>query len=162
MLLGEPVGSPLGYYINILLGFAICNYFGTREGYLVGFYLVILAGLMIGTGEGYLVGLSLGLPLGSPLDSKNHGADLSGMLLDTPLGFWFGSEMLWGVGIYCVPTSGAFIISKINSVRYFQLLEFPTLSLSLTWLIHNFEGIRRADEIASIVSIPFILGMDDD
>ena len=71
---------------------------------------------MIGTGEGYLVGLPLGLPLGSPLNYPNLGADMPSMLMGTPLGLWFFSDMVWWVGIYCVPSSGSFIASKMNSV----------------------------------------------
>ena len=59
MVLGAPVGYPLGYYINILLGLAFFNSLGTWEGSLVVVSLVPLVGLIIGTGEGYLVGLSL-------------------------------------------------------------------------------------------------------
>ena len=51
----------------MLLGLVLFNSFGTREGYLVGFSLGTLVGLMIVTREVYLVGLSLVLPLGYPL-----------------------------------------------------------------------------------------------
>ena len=99
---------------------------------------------MIGTLYGSLVGLSRGLPLGSPLESQNSGADLHDTLMGTPIGLWFGSEAVsclnyyprlmdfheatcWAVRISCIPTSEAFITSKINSVRYFQLMELPNL-----------------------------------
>ena len=52
-VMGAPIGSPLGYYINMLLGLELCNYFVTREGYLVGVSLGTIYGLMIVTGEGY-------------------------------------------------------------------------------------------------------------
>ena len=94
-----------------------------------------MVGLMIGTGEGYLVGLSLGFTLGSPLKSPNHGAELPGMLLVATLRLWFGSELVrcsccchhltderkanfWGLGIYCITTSGDLITYNKNSVRY--------------------------------------------
>ena len=96
--MGELVGYPLGYSIKMLLGLALGNYFGTREGYLVGVSLGTLHGLMIVTGEGYLVGLPLVIPLGPQIEYKNPGADLPGMLLGTPLGLWFGSEV---VRCYC-------------------------------------------------------------
>ena len=101
------------------------------------FSLVTLAGLIIGTGEGSLIGLSLGLPLGSPLESTNTGADMPGTLLGAPPGLWFEFDVVWGVGISCLPLSGAFITSTMNSVRYLQLVELLTLSLSHTWLIPN-------------------------
>ena len=37
MVMGSSVGSPFGYYINMLLGLALENYFRTWEGYLVVF-----------------------------------------------------------------------------------------------------------------------------
>ena len=106
----------------MFLGLALCNYFGTREGSLVGVSLGLLDGLMIGTGEVYLVGLSLELPLGFPFEYKNPGAELSGILMGVPIGFWFDSEAsrclcycrrlmdyhedtCWGVGISCVSPS---------------------------------------------------------
>ena len=64
MVLGAPVGYPLGYYINMLLGLELCNFFGIWEVSLVVVSPGTLVGLTIGTGEGYLVGLSLGIPLG--------------------------------------------------------------------------------------------------
>ena len=67
--------------------------FGTCEGYLVGFSLDTLVGLMIFIEEGLLIGLSLGLPLGYPLQSLNYGADLPVTLLVAHLGLWFFSKM---------------------------------------------------------------------
>ena len=96
---------------------------------MVGFSLGPMAGFVIGTLEVYLVGLSLGFPLGYPLDYPNTGAELSGTLLFAPLRLWFFSDVIWGVGISFVPPYGYFIASKMNSVRYFQLMEFLTLSL---------------------------------
>ena len=82
----------------MLLFWALENYFGTWEGYLVSVSLGKLAVLMIGTGEGCLVGLSLRLPLVSPLESPNPGADsvylfvsLNGMVLGMSLGNRIGS-----------------------------------------------------------------------
>ena len=94
MVLGAPVGYPLGYSINMLLVLELENAFDTWEGSLVGVSLVVLYGLMIGTGEGYVVGLSLVIPLGYPLESPNTGAELSGTLLEAPLGLWFVSEVV--------------------------------------------------------------------
>ena len=147
MVLGAPVGYPLRYSINIFLAwnFAIHLVHGKDLWF------------MIGTGEGYLVGLSLGLPLGSPLDSPNPVSELPDTLLGAPLGLWFGSEVarclcyfqrlmdlhednFWGVGISCVPTSGYSIASKINSVKYFQLMELLKLSLLPTCLIPTSGG----------------------
>ena len=71
---------------------------------------------MIGTGEGYLVGLPLGLPLGSPLNYPNLGADMPSILMGVPLGLWFGSDMVWWLGIYFAPSSRYLITSKMNSV----------------------------------------------
>ena len=114
-----PVGSPLGYFIIIFLGLALFNSFGTQEEYLVIVSLVILTGLIICAVEGSLVVLSLVIPLGYLLEYPNPGADLYGTLLGAAIGLWFGSDVVWGVGISCVPTSGAFITSKMNSVSYF-------------------------------------------
>ena len=68
----------------------------------------------------------------------------------------------WGVGISCFAPSGTFITSKMNSVRYLQLLELLTLSLSSTWLISSSGGRLRCAEIASTGSMTFRLDMDDD
>ena len=73
MVMVAPVGSPLGYSINMLLGMALFNYFVTWEGYLVGVSFGPLDRFMIVTGKVYLVGLSLGLPLGYQLESPNPG-----------------------------------------------------------------------------------------
>ena len=152
MMMVAPIGYPLEDSISILLGLALGNYFDAWEGYFVGFSLVSLAELVIGDVEVYLVGLSLVLPLGSPLESPNPGADFTGMLIGELLGLWFGYEVcryscfchrlmdfleanFWGVGVYCVPPSGPPITSNINSVIYCQLLEFLTLALSPIWLI---------------------------
>ena len=86
MVMGPLDGYLIVCIINMFLGFAPCNYFGTWEGYLVGISLDRLAGLMIGTGEGSLVGLSLGPPLISPLESTNTEANIPGTLLGAPLG----------------------------------------------------------------------------
>ena len=96
---------------------------------MVGLSLGPMAGLMIGAGEGSVVGLSLVFPLGYPLDSPNPGSELSGTLLVAYLGLWFFYDVIWGVGISCVPPYGSFIASKMNSVRYCQLMEFLNLSL---------------------------------
>ena len=63
MVMLAPIGYPLGYLINMLLGLALENYFGIREVYLVGVSLDTLYGLMIGTVEGPVVGLSLRLSI---------------------------------------------------------------------------------------------------
>ena len=162
MVLVTPVGYPLGYYINVLLVLALFDSFGIWEGYLVGFSLGILSGLMIFTGEVYLVGLSLVLLLRSPLDSPNPITELTVMLLGAPLGMWFVSYMVLGVGISCVPPSGYVITYKMNSVKCCQLLELITLSLSPTWLITNYVGILIAAELASTECIPFALVIDYD
>ena len=46
----------------------------------------------------------------------------------------------WGVGISCVPPYRSFIIFKMNSAKYFQLLDLLTLSLSTTRLIPTSGG----------------------
>ena len=96
------------------------------------------------------------------------------MLLGTPLVLWFGSEVVsflccchrlvdfhedtfWGVGIYY-----AYIISEMNLVRYFQLMETLTFSLLFTWLVPTFGGSQRASERDSFVSMHFILGIYED
>ena len=140
MVLGSLVGFPLGYPINMLLGLSLFNSFGIWEGYLVEVSINTLVGLMIGTGERSLVVLSLELPRVSPLESPNPGADLSGTLLGSPLGLWFGSEVFWEVGISCVPPYGALITYKMTSVRYFQLQELLNLSLSPTLMISTSGG----------------------
>ena len=139
--------------------------------------LVAFVGYILRYSINMFLGLSLVLPLGSPLDSPNTGADMHSKFLGTPLGLYFGSEVsrcmcycrclmdfhkatCWVVFISCVPSYGAFITSKINSVRYFQLMELITLSLSPTWLIPTYGGMWRADEIASTESIPFTLVMN--
>ena len=58
----------------MLLGLLLGNYFVPVELSLVGVSLVIVGGLKFCTGEGSLDVLSLGLPLGSPLESPNTGA----------------------------------------------------------------------------------------
>ena len=113
----------------MLLGFEFDSYFGTWEGSLVLFLLDTLAGLIIDTKEGYLVDLSLELPLESPIEPPNPGADLPDTLPGAPLGLCFVSNMVWVEGISCIPPSGAFITSKMNSVKYYKFLEFLTLSL---------------------------------
>ena len=62
------------------------------------------------------------------------------MMMGAPLELWFGFDMVWGVGISCIPPSGDFITSEINAVRYLQLLELLTLALSPTWLIPSSGG----------------------
>ena len=96
LVLVEPVGYSLGYSIGMLLDLSLRNYFGPLERYLVGVSLGPLPGLMIVNREGSLVGLILRLPLGSPHESLNPGAELSGTLLYSPLGLWFGSCAVWG------------------------------------------------------------------
>ena len=49
MGLVAPVGYSLGYSINMLLGLALCNYFGTWKGSLVGVSIGPLNGLIIDT-----------------------------------------------------------------------------------------------------------------
>ena len=127
-------GSVLGWVLVFKIGLSddmvLVSYVGYILGYSINMFLV----------------LSLGLTLGSPLDSPNAVADLPGKFLGTPLGLCFGSEAsrclcyscwlmdfhkatCWVVFIYCVPSYGYFITSKINSVRYCQLMELLTLSL---------------------------------
>ena len=77
-----------------------------------------LDGFIIGAGKGCLVGLSLVLPLGSPLDSQNPVSDIPVTLMVAPLGLCFGSDIVWGLGISCVPPSGYFITSKMSSISY--------------------------------------------
>ena len=144
IVMGAPAGYPLGCFIKIYICLTLWNSFSTCEGYLVVVSIVSLSGLMIRTIEGYLVGLSLQVPLRSPLESQNPGSEMPGTLLVAPIGLWFFSELFrclcyccrlinfceatrWGVVISCVPNSGAFITSKMNSVRYLQVLEFITL-----------------------------------
>ena len=67
MVLVAPFGYLLEYSIKMLLGLALDNYFGTREGYLVGVSPDTMDGLMIGNVEVYSVGLSLVLPLVSQI-----------------------------------------------------------------------------------------------
>ena len=50
----------------------------------------------------------------------------------------------------------------MNSVRYCQLLEFLTLSLSPNLVIPSSGGRLRAAELASSGSMPFTLGMGED
>ena len=85
---------------------------------MVGVSLGPLPALRTGTGEISMVDLSLGLPLGSQLEYPNTGADPPRTLMGAPLGLWFGSDMVWGLGISCVPTSGALIKYNKNLVRY--------------------------------------------
>ena len=111
--------------------------------------------------EGSLVGLWLGLSIGSPLESPNPGAVLPVMLLRhllgcgldlKQLGVSFSSFASWiavnllarggGVCIYCVPPSGFIITYNMNSVRYFQLIEFLTLELSHTWLVTFWREVK--------------------
>ena len=177
--MGAPVGSPLGYSIKMFLGLELCYQFFTWEVYLVEVSLGRLSGSMIGTGEGYLVGLSLVLPLRSSLEPLNPGAQLPGTLLVAPSGLWFGYEVrrcmcsclrlldfheanFWEVRISCVSLSGDFITSKNKSVRYCQLMQLLTLSLSPTQLIPTYGGRSRAAELDSTGSILFTLGMDED
>ena len=76
----------------MFIRFALGNSFGTWVGYLVGVSLVKMGGLLIGTGELFLVGLSMVFTLGYLLESPNPGSVLPGTLIETPIGFWFGSE----------------------------------------------------------------------
>ena len=121
----------------------------------------------------------MGVTLVYPLESPNPGAGLPDMLLGAPLGLWFGSEAVmcwcfyrcvtyfrkdtwWGVGIYCVPPSGALITSNMNSLRYLQILDFLTLVLLPNLLILSSGGRWRAAEIDSYGSMPLTLGTDKD
>ena len=158
-MLRVSVGYPLGYSINMFLGLALGNYFGPLEGYLVGVSIVPLYVLMIVTGEEYFVVLILVIPRVSQLEAPNPIAELPGTLMDAPLGLWFLSCAVWGVGISCVPPYGDLITSNMTSVRYCQLLEFLTLALSTTWLISSSGWRLRAAELASSGSIPFTLGI---
>ena len=67
-----------------------------------------------------------------------------------------------GVGIFCLPPYGALITYNMNSVRYFQLIYFLTLSLTPLWLIPYSIGRFIAAGIASSGSMPFTLIMDED
>ena len=87
------------------------------------------AGSPLGYSIGMLLGLSLGLLLGSSYDFPNTGYEMSGTLLGAHIGLWFGSDVVGGVGIYCISHSRSFITSKMNPVRYCQLLELLNLSL---------------------------------
>ena len=138
-------GSELGWYVGFKLGFSVDMVPGAHVvsplGYSINMLLVLAIENSFGTWEGYLVGDSLGLPFISPLDSPNHLADLPGTLLVTPLGLWFGSDVVGGgVVISYVPPSGAFITSIMNAVRSFQLMELLTLFISATWLIPTSGG----------------------
>ena len=81
---------------------------------MVGVSLGTLGVLIIGTAEVSLVGLSLGLSLGSPLEYKNTGYVLPGMLIGAPFSLWFGSEAVR----YCYPPPPAapWIAAKILTV----------------------------------------------
>ena len=57
IVLGETVGSPLVYSINMLLGLVIFNYFCTWGIYLLGVSLGIMAIFIFVTGGLSLVGL---------------------------------------------------------------------------------------------------------
>ena len=133
---------------------------------------------MIGIGEGSLVVLSLRITLVSPHESLIPRDKLPSTLMGAPLGLWFGSgsvrflccclrlidchkDTCWGVCISCVPSSGTFVTSKMNSVKYYQLMELPTLSLSPTWLIPTSVEKLRAAELSSTGFISFTLCMDD-
>ena len=63
--------------------------------------------------------------------------------------YYYGSTCV-GVGISCAPTSGAVIESKIKSIKYFQLLEFSTLSISPAWLVPYSRGRCRTAKLVSI------------
>ena len=103
---------------------------------------------MLGTEEGSLVRLSLGLPLGSPIESPNTEDVLSGTLLGAFIGLWFVSEAVgyWGylhhlvechadnfggLGISYVPPYGALITSTMNSVRCLSISNWPLSTHSI-------------------------------
>ena len=67
MVLGAPVGYPVGFSISIFLRLALDIPFGAWEVSLVVVSLGALGDLLILTREGYFVGLSLVLPLVYPL-----------------------------------------------------------------------------------------------
>ena len=94
MVFVAPVGSPLGYSINILIGLELGNSFGTLVRIFGWSFTWHTSWFGIGTVEVYLLGFSLGLLLGSPLESPNHGSDIPVMLLGTSLGLLFGSEAI--------------------------------------------------------------------
>ena len=71
---------------------------------------------------------------------------------------WYGLVL----GVYWVPPYAAFITSKMNSLRYWQLIGFLTLSLLPTWLIPTYGWRWRSVEVASTGYIPFKLGIDED
>ena len=87
---------------------------------------------------------------------------MPGTLMGAHIGLWFGSDMVLGVGISCVPPTGFFKTSKTNSVSYFQLLKLLTLSLSPTWLITNSGRMWRAANLDSNVPVYFALVMVED
>ena len=136
--------------------------FGTWEWFFVVVLLGPLYGVIIGTGEGYLGRWSLALTLWSQLEFPNPWAELPGTLLGASIGLWFGSDVVWGVVTSCVPQTGSLIRTKMNSIRYFQLMEFLILSLSPNWLIPTSGGSWRSAELSSTVSIPFTLGIGED
>ena len=105
MVLLAPVGSPLGYSINMLLGLALANYFVTWEVSLAGVSLGALDGLIIETGEGCLVVLSLGLSLGPTINSPNTG--LIGIILEMSVWNLLVSllEYIWHIN-WCDPWLG--------------------------------------------------------
>ena len=105
-------GSELGWYVGFKLGFSVDMVPGAHVvsplGYSINMLLVLAIENSFGTWEGYLVGDSLGLPFISPLDSPNHLADLPGTLLVTPLGLWFGSDVVGGGGNFIRPSLWSF------------------------------------------------------
>ena len=125
---------------------------------MVGSSLCTLAGLIIGTVERCLVGLSLGIPLGYPLEYLNLGYFLSVTLMGAPLWLLFISDSVrcqccffrltdfriytcWGgVVIYCVLTSVDIIKSNMDSGGYCQLMDLLTLELSSTCFIPYSKG----------------------
>ena len=76
-----------------------------------------MAGLMIGNGEVSLIGLSMGFPLGTPLESPNPIDEMPDTLLGAPMGYGLALKQSGA----CVPAAAASWISMklLFGGRYF-------------------------------------------
>ena len=124
---GSPIIYPLEYSINMFIGLALENSFGTWDVSLVGVSLGPIYGLMTVTEEVSLVWLSLGLALGSPFGYPNPGLTV----IIPVLSLWNNLESLleyiWNINC-CCPWIGTWWL--LWSFNWFPSFLF---SLPGTW-----------------------------
>ena len=160
MVFVAPVGSPLGYSINIFIGLVLGNSFGTlgrifgssftwRTSWLGYWHCRMIFGWVF-------TGTFTWIP--------------TWMYKPWIWAFWNASVCASSVVVWIWHGMGGrhflhsylwkHFTSKMISIKYCPLLELPTLSLSPTWLIPTSVGKWITAELASSEFMPFTLSMD--